>query len=101
ARYSRSMRRLTWGIVLVLTLLPSVASAAVDDPYFQLQWGLVRIGGPVAWNVSRGAGQVVAVVDTGVDLTHADLQGQLVPGYDFVDNDSKPIDQNGHGTLVA
>ena len=51
--------------------------------------------------MSKGAGQVVAVVDTGVDLTHPDLQGQLVAGYDFVDNDPQPLDQNGHGTLIA
>jgi serine protease len=99
------MRRLAGGILLVLLLFPSIepsiALGAVDDPYFQLQWGLVRIGGPTAWNVSRGTGQIVAVVDTGVDLTHPDLQGQLVAGYDFVDNDPQPLDQNGHGTLIA
>jgi subtilisin family serine protease len=81
--------------------LPSVAGAAVNDPYYSLQWGLVRIGAPTAWSVSRGAGQVVAVIDTGVDLSHPDLQGQFVPGYDFVDNDSNPVDENGHGTLIA
>jgi serine protease len=95
------MRRLAGGILLVLLVLPSIAFGAVDDPYYQLQWGLVRIGGPAAWTVSKGAGQVIAIVDTGVDLTHPDLQGQLVPGHDFVDNDSQPLDQNGHGTLIA
>ena len=71
------MRRLAWGIVLVLTLLPSIAFGAANDPYFELQWGLVRIGGPAGWTVTKGLGQVVAVVDTGVDVTHPDLQGQL------------------------
>lgn len=95
------MRRAAIGVLLVSVLLPAVASASVNDPYYSLQWGLVRIGGPTAWALSEGAGQIVAVIDTGVDLVHPDLQGQLVPGHDFVDNDAQPADQNGHGTLIA
>ncbi|HJT37958.1 MAG TPA: S8 family serine peptidase [Actinomycetota bacterium] len=95
------MRRAAAGVVLLLLAVPAIASAAVNDPYYSLQWGLVRIGAPAAWTVSEGAGQIVAVIDTGVDPTHPDLQGQLVPGYDFVDNDTHPVDQNGHGTLIA
>ena len=95
------MRRAAVGVVLLCLLVPAVAAAAVNDPYYPLQWGLVRIGGPTAWAVSRGAGQIVAVIDTGVDSAHPDLQGQLVPGYDFVDNDAQPFDENGHGTLIA
>jgi subtilisin family serine protease len=62
-----------------------------------------------AHTVTRGAGITVAVLDTGVDLTHPLLVGHLVDGYDFVDLDADPIeegtpDQNpnyGHGTHVA
>ena len=95
------MRRAAMGALLLFLLIPAVATAAVNDPYYSLQWGLVRIGGPTAWAVSQGAGQIVGVIDTGVDLAHPDLQGQFVPGYDFVDNDAHPVDQNGHGTLIA
>jgi serine protease len=95
------MRRAATGVLLFFLLVPALAGASVNDPYYSLQWGLVRIGAPSAWAVSEGAGQVVAVIDTGVDPTHPDLQGQLVPGYDFVDNDAQPVDQNGHGTLIA
>ena len=95
------MRRAAAGVVLLCLLVPAVAAAADNDPYYPLQWGLVRIGGPTAWAVTRGAGQIVAVIDTGVDSAHPDLQGQLVPGYDFVDNDAQPFDENGHGTLIA
>jgi subtilisin family serine protease len=40
------------------------------------------------------------VVDTGVDATHPDLQGQLLPGYDFLNDDANPADDNGHGTRM-
>ena len=43
----------------------------------------------------------VAVADTGVDPGHPDLAGRIVPGYDFVDDDTDPQDGHGHGTHVA
>ena len=64
------------------------------------QWGLDVIGDP-ATSSAPGSGIVVAVVDSGADLGHEDLQGQLIPGYDFVDDDANPQDANGHGTHVA
>jgi len=48
-----------------------------------------------------GSGIVVSIIDTGVDLNHPDLEGQIIGGYDFVDNDEIPEDTNGHGTQVA
>src|SRR5205807_3241141 len=53
----------------------------------------------------RGDGYTVAVIDTGIDYTHAALGGgwgkRVVAGWDFVNNDADPIDDNGHGTHVA
>ncbi|HKP22213.1 MAG TPA: S8 family serine peptidase [Thermoleophilaceae bacterium] len=79
-------------------------AVAPNDSFFGKEWGLG--GGPgvnvlPAWDRTRGAGQTIAVVDTGVDLTHPDLVGNLVAGFDFVDNDSVPDDFNLHGTHVA
>jgi len=48
-----------------------------------------------------GSGIVVSIIDTGVDLNHPDLEGKIIGGYDFVDNDEMPEDTNGHGTQVA
>jgi serine protease len=65
------------------------------------QWFLGLQGIPNAWAVTRGAGVTVAVVDTGVNLEHPDLIPNLLPGYDFVDGDTLPMDLAGHGTHVA
>ena len=48
-----------------------------------------------------GSGIIVSIIDTGIDLNHPDLEGQIIGGYDFVDNDEIPEDTNGHGTQVA
>ncbi len=44
---------------------------------------------------------IVATVDSGADLRHTDLAANLLPGYDFSDNDGDPTDEGGHGTKVA
>ncbi|MGZ4119602.1 MAG: S8 family serine peptidase [Actinomycetota bacterium] len=95
------MRKLLVAVVMIAVLAPATAMAAVNDPYYALQWGLKGVGAPAAWGVGTGSGRIVAVIDTGVDPTHPDLRGQLVPGHDFVDGDAQPWDENGHGTLVA
>ena len=48
-----------------------------------------------------GNGITISIIDTGIDLNHPDLDGQIIGGYDFVDNDDMPEDANGHGTQVA
>jgi thermitase len=72
------------------------------DPMWAQQWEKRQVRGPRAWNVERGTYRtVVAIVDTGVQLNHPDLSSRIVDGYDFVNHDRRPSDDNGHGTAVA
>lgn len=72
------------------------------DPLWGEQWGAALIKAPTAWGITKGAPSItVAVLDTGVDQTQPDLQGAFVPGYDFVNDDNDPSDDQGHGTAVA
>lgn len=73
-----------------------------NDPQWSSLWGMSKIQADSAWDVQAGRANVtVAVIDTGVDLNHPDLQGKLVPGYDFVGGDNNPSDGHGHGTHVS
>ncbi|MCR5138511.1 MAG: S8 family serine peptidase [Oscillospiraceae bacterium] len=81
-------------------------STADPDPYmsdpggaYQYQHDMVNTY--EAWGVSTGAGVTVAVVDSGVDYTHPDLAGKVIPGGDYVEGDGDPMDEDGHGTHVA
>lgn len=65
------------------------------------QWFWNLQGLPSAWEHTQGTGVTVAVIDTGVLLHHPDLTANLLPGYDFVDDDATPQDRVGHGTHVA
>ena len=80
------------------------AAVTPDDPGYTQQWGFDKIGMPASWGYATGSAAVkVAVLDTGVDLDHPDLQARLdVPdGHDYVDDDAAPDDPSGHGTHVA
>jgi len=98
-----------------------------NDPLYSQQWALPKIDAPVAWDISIGSSEViVAVLDTGVDYNHRDLDNNMwvneaelngtpgvdddgngyvddIYGYDFCTHggetrDSDPIDDHGHGT---
>jgi serine protease len=72
-------------------------TAIPNDTNYNLQWHYPSINLPQAWDITTGSPNViVAVIDTGVLLNHPDLQGQLVPGYDFIaDNANSGDGQNG------
>jgi subtilisin family serine protease len=73
-----------------------------NDELLPTQWSITKTHAEQAWDATRGSSQVVvAIVDTGVDASQPDLGGKLVAGYDYVNNDQDPSDDNGHGTAVA
>ncbi len=73
-----------------------------SDPSYASQWWLPAVGDRTMWALGRGNGVIVAVIDTGVDLTHPDLVANLLSnGYNFGDGNAIPQDVLGHGTKVA
>ena len=104
-------------------------SLTPDDTYYSMLWGLHSqsdrdIDAPEMWNHFQGSNSImIGVIDTGIDYNHPDLQQNIwtnpgeipgngidddnngfiddVHGYDFVNNDGDPMDDNGHGTHCA
>jgi len=99
--------------------------AEPNDPLLALQWALGTVDAAGAWDTCRGSNEiVVAIVDTGLDFGHRDLQGNIwfnqselnghegvdddnngytddVRGHNFAYNDNDPTDDHGHGTHCA
>ena len=83
----------------IISIEPDVAIHATDDT---VPWGVVRIGADVVHQSgTSGGGVKVAILDSGIDYNHPDLASIYAGGYDFVNGDTDPKDDNGHGTHVA
>jgi subtilisin family serine protease len=94
--------------------LTAFADPPTGDLEFDNAWGVHHIGTYPVWQAGiRGQGVKVAVIDTGLDYIHdqppsaeppvvdPEFLGNYKGGYDFVNNDADPMDDNGHGTHVA
>jgi thermitase len=72
-----------------------------NDPSFASQWHLPQINAPAAWASTVGSSQPIAVIDSGVYLTHPDVAPRLMAGWNFLLNSSNVADDFGHGTATA
>ena len=73
-----------------------------NDPRLGQQYAMTKTQAIQGWDAMKGSPNVViAIIDTGVSKDHEDLAAKLVPGFDFVNNDNDPDDDQGHGTHCA
>lgn len=72
-----------------------------NDPQYSSAWHLPNMNLNSAWDITRGEGITVAILDSGVDAAHPDLASQMVSGWNVVSNNTETSDVNGHGTAVA
>jgi len=83
----------------------SLGAAGALERLGGTQWGLAALRTQEAWSYSKGAGAVVAVIDSGVDGTHPDLAGRVLPGWSSFSKTPISADVNsdvfGHGTHIA
>ncbi len=74
---------------------------APSQPAQVLPWGIDRIDAEQAWATNTGAAIRVGIIDTGIDMTHPDLQANIRGGANMIDPAKSPNDDNGHGSHVA
>jgi subtilisin family serine protease/PKD repeat protein len=83
----------------VTIIEPDIQVHSIGDTY---PWGVTQIGAyAVHQSGITGQGVKVAILDSGIDYTHPDLASVYAGGYDFVNGDTDPMDDHGHGTHVA
>lgn len=94
-------------VVDALSKSPKIAYVEEDgivhavDAELDNSWGVKRIGAGVVHAYNKGTGVNISIIDTGIDYNHDDLDANYKGGYDYVNGDADPMDDNGHGTHCA
>jgi subtilisin family serine protease len=88
-------------IKLTQPLQTFATRSGYNDPYVGLQRGFEQMDVAEAHPFSRGEGVKVAIIDTGVDVSHPDLRGSIAGAANFVDADDAQFRRDRHGTEVA
>jgi thermitase len=80
----------------------TLAQLVPNDASYNQQWAPAKINAPMAWDVTTGSATItLAILDTGIDLTSQEFSGRVVPGYNFIGEDTNVQDDHGHGTHVS
>jgi thermitase len=97
-----------WHNEAIITIEANVVVTGVDYPNdpdllsADRTYGISVTHTVEGWEYTTGnAAIMIAVVDTGLNLNHPEFSGRVVAGYDFINNDADPMDDNGHGTHTA
>ncbi|MFF3805942.1 type VII secretion-associated serine protease mycosin [Streptomyces sp. NPDC002032] len=100
---ARARATATGALALAALLTALAAPPAAADTIRDRQWGLLALRAEEAWGTTQGDGITVAVLDTGVDATHPDLNGQVLDGTDLVGMGAGRGDRAWarHGTAMA
>ena len=104
---ARGPRLAALGVIAVAAgaVLPmlAVAQAHADIVRQKQQWVLDALNAPAAWQITRGSGVLVAVIDSGVDPAVSDLTGSVTTGPDLTGVHTPATDPNwgAHGTWMA
>ncbi|MEV7525195.1 type VII secretion-associated serine protease mycosin [Streptomyces sp. NPDC091371] len=98
-----AVRRTVALALAALLVTGATAPTAAADTIRDREWGLLALRAEEAWGTTRGDGVTVAVLDTGVDDSHPDLAGQVLPGTDLVGMGAGRGDRAWarHGTAMA
>lgn len=96
-RVHPSVKRIDADVLVRATGKP----APPPQPSQTTPWGIDRVEADLAWSTNNGNGVKVAIVDTGIDLTHPDLASNIKGGVNTINSRKSANDDNGHGTHVA
>lgn len=103
-RNEPSLRSVEMNIIAMAQSDESQPVAPPSDPHFPNQWALKQIGFDKIWNKElplEATPITIALLDTGVEGGHPDLQGRVINGPNFIDGSMVSADDNGHGTHLA